>query len=89
MRRHAPSPAADRLWSATTLTGLLPLLAVMALLLGLVSLAHAQETTTDTSSDPNHADDPPVALQQNGAGPELRSRRLPADPTNNAKQSVS
>ena len=31
-----------------------------------VSLAHAQETTTDTSSDPDQADDPPVALQQNG-----------------------
>ena len=44
---------------------LLPLLAIMALLLGLVSLAHAQETTTDTSSDPGQADDPPVALQQN------------------------
>ena len=44
---------------------LLPLLAIMALLLGLVSLAHAQETTTDTSSDPVQADDPPVALQQN------------------------
>ena len=38
---------------------LLPLLATMALLLGLVSLAHAQEATTDTSSDP------PVAQQQN------------------------
>ena len=38
---------------------LLPLLAIMALLVGLVSLAHAQETTTDTSSDP------PVAQQQN------------------------
>ena len=38
---------------------LLPLLASMALLVGLVSLAHAQETTTDTSSDP------PVAQQQN------------------------
>ena len=37
----------------------------MALLVGLVSLAHAQETTTDTSSDPGQADDPPVALQQN------------------------
>ena len=37
----------------------------MALLVGLVSLAHAQETTTDTSSDPDQADDPPVALQQN------------------------
>ena len=36
----------------------------MALLLGLVSLAHAQEATTDTSSDPDQADDPPVALQQ-------------------------
>ena len=44
---------------------LLPLLAIMALLLGLVSLAHAQEATTDTSSDPDQADDPPVALQQN------------------------
>ena len=44
---------------------LLPLLAIMALLVGLVSLAHAQETTTDTSSDPDQADDPPVALQQN------------------------
>ena len=30
-----------------------------------MSLAHAQETTTDTSSDPDQADDPPVALQQN------------------------
>ena len=50
--------------SATTLTRLLPLLAVMALLLALVSLAHAQEATTDTSSDPDQADDPPVALQQ-------------------------
>ena len=37
----------------------------MALLVGFVSLAHAQETTTDTSSDPGQADDPPVALQQN------------------------
>ena len=37
----------------------------MALLVGLVSLAHAQETTTDTSSDPDQADDPPVALRQN------------------------
>ena len=37
----------------------------MALLLTLVSLAHAQEATTDTSSDPDQADDPPVALQQN------------------------
>ena len=37
----------------------------MALLVGLVSVAHAQETTTDTSSDPDQADDPPVALQQN------------------------
>ena len=44
---------------------LLPLLAILVLLLGLVSLAHAQETTTDTSSDPGQADDPPVALQQN------------------------
>ena len=33
----------------------------MALLVGLVSLAHAQETTTDTSSDP------PVAQQQNSS----------------------
>ena len=41
------------------MTRLLPLLAIMALLLGLVSLAQAQEPTTDTSSDP------PVALQQN------------------------
>ena len=40
------------------MTRLLPLLAIMVLLLGLVSLAQAQETTTDTSSDP------PVALQQ-------------------------
>ena len=37
----------------------------MALLLALVSVAYAQETTTDTSSDPDQADDPPVALQQN------------------------
>ena len=37
----------------------------MALLLALVSVAHAQEATTDTSSDPDQADDPPVALQQN------------------------
>ena len=37
----------------------------MALLLTLVSVAHAQEATTDTSSDPDQADDPPVALQQN------------------------
>ena len=65
LRRHSPSPAADRLRSATTLTRLLPLLAVMALLLALVSVAYAQETTTDTSSDPDQADDPPVALQQN------------------------
>ncbi len=49
----------------TTLTRLLPLLAVMALLLGLASLASAQEATTDTSSNPDQADDPPVALQQN------------------------
>ncbi len=47
------------------MTRLLPLLAIMALLVGLVSLAHAQEATTDTSSDPDQADDPPVALQQN------------------------
>ena len=47
------------------MTRLLPILAIMALLVGLVSLAHAQETTTDTSSDPDQADDPPVALQQN------------------------
>ena len=47
------------------MTRLLPLLAILVLLLGLVSLAHAQETTTDTSSDPDQADDPPVALQQN------------------------
>ena len=44
---------------------LLPLLAIMALLVGLVSVAYAQETTTDTSSDPDQADDPPVAQQQN------------------------
>ena len=44
---------------------LLPLLAITALLLGLVSLAHAQEGGADTSSDPDQADDPPVALQQN------------------------
>ena len=44
---------------------LLPILAIMALLVGLVSVALAQETTTDTSSDPDQADDPPVALQQN------------------------
>ena len=37
LRRHSPSPAADRLRSATTLTRLLPLLAIMALLVGLVS----------------------------------------------------
>ena len=47
------------------MTRLLPILAIMALLVGLASLAHAQETTTDTSSDPDQADDPPVALQQN------------------------
>ena len=47
------------------MTRLLPLLAIMVLLLGLVSLAHAQEATTDTSSDPDQTDDPPVALQQN------------------------
>ena len=47
------------------MTRLLPILAIMALLVGLVSVAHAQETTTDTSSDPDQADDPPVALQQN------------------------
>ena len=47
------------------MTRLLPILAIMTLLVGLVSLAHAQETTTDTSSDPDQADDPPVALQQN------------------------
>ena len=47
------------------MTRLLPLLAILVLLLGLVSLAHAQETTTDTSSDPDQTDDPPVALQQN------------------------
>ena len=47
------------------MTRLLPLLAILVLLLGLVSLAHAQETTMDTSSDPDQADDPPVALQQN------------------------
>ena len=44
---------------------LLPLLAIMALLLALVSLASAQEATTDTSSDPDLTADPPVALQQN------------------------
>ena len=38
----------------------------MALLLALVSLASAQEATTDTSSDPDLTADPPVALQQNG-----------------------
>ena len=48
------------------MTKLLPLLAIMALLLALVSLAHAQEATTDTSSDPDLTADPPVALQQNG-----------------------
>ena len=37
----------------------------MALLVGLVSVAHAQEATTDTSSDPDQADDLQVALQQN------------------------
>ena len=47
------------------MTRLLPLLAILVLLLGLVSLAHAQEATTDTSSDPDQTDDPPVALQQN------------------------
>ncbi len=47
------------------MTRLIPLLAIMALLVGLVSVAHAQEATTDTSSDPDQADDPPVALQQN------------------------
>ena len=47
------------------MTRLLPLLAIMVLLLGLVSLAHAQEATTDTSSDPDQTDDPPVAQQQN------------------------
>ena len=47
------------------MTKLLPLLAIMALLLALVSLAHAQEATTDTSSDPDLTADPPVALQQN------------------------
>ena len=47
------------------MTRLLLILAIMTLLVGLVSLAHAQETTTDTSSDPDQADDPPVALQQN------------------------
>ena len=45
---------------------LLPLLAIMALLLGLVSLAQAQEGGADTSSDPDQADDPPVALQPDG-----------------------
>ena len=40
---------------------LLPILAIMALLVGLVSVALAQETTTDTSSDP------PVAQQQNSS----------------------
>ena len=44
---------------------LLPILAILVLLLGLVSLAHAQEGGADTSSDPDQADDPPVALQQN------------------------
>ena len=48
-------------------TKLLPLLAIMALLLALVSLAHAQEATTDTSSDPDLTADPPVALQQNSS----------------------
>ena len=66
LRRHSPSPAADRLRSATTLTRLLPVLAIMALLVALVSVAHAQEATTDTSSDPDQADDPPVALQPDG-----------------------
>ena len=47
------------------MTRLLPLLAILVLWLGLVSLAHAQETTTDTSSDPDLTADPPVALQQN------------------------
>ena len=49
------------------MTKLLPLLAIMALLLALVSLAHAQEATTDTSSDPDLTADPPVALQQNSS----------------------
>ena len=49
---------------------LLPLLAV-------VSLAHAQETTTDTSSGPDQADDPPVALQQDSPV-ELADNNLPA-----------
>ena len=39
----------------------------MALLLALVSLASAQEATTDTSSDPDLTADPPVALQQNSS----------------------
>ena len=44
---------------------LLPLLAIMAMLVALVSVASAQEGGADTSSDPDQADDPPVALQQN------------------------
>ena len=42
------------------MTRLLPFLAIMALLVGLVSLASAQEGATDTSSDP------PVTLQPDG-----------------------
>ena len=42
------------------MTRLLPLLANMALLLALVSLAHAQEGATDTSSEP------PVTPQPDG-----------------------
>ena len=42
------------------MTRLLPLLAIMALLLALMSVASAQEGATDTSSDP------PVTLQPDG-----------------------
>ena len=39
----------------------------MAMLVALVSVASAQEGGADTSSDPDQADDPPVALQQNSS----------------------
>ena len=68
LRRHLPSLVGDRSRSAPILTRLLPFLAIMALLVALVSAAHAQEATTDTSSDPSGLDDPPVALQQNSIG---------------------
>ena len=63
LRRYFPGMTGNS--EMSTEPRLLPLLAIMALLLALVSLASAQEATTDTSSDPDLTADPPVAQQQN------------------------